>query len=79
MVLEHLHAAIEGIHNEDPIVVFDKQSCRQLEPAEQQCLRRVHSTGRPQALRQGAWAVQGWPVHGADWKREILRSVRDAD
>jgi Zn-dependent peptidase ImmA (M78 family) len=52
---------------------------RRLEPAEQQCQRRIHTSGRPQSLRQGDWAVQGWPVHRADWKREILRSVRDGD
>ena len=36
-------------------------------------------TGKPQSLRRGEWSVQGWPVHRADWKREILRSVRDGD
>jgi Zn-dependent peptidase ImmA (M78 family) len=50
---------------------------RRLEPAEVECQRYVHEHSRPHVVRQGAWTVQGWPVHQADWKREILRSVVD--
>ena len=48
---------------------------RRLEPAEQQCQRYVNHFSRPRVVRDGGWTVQGWPVHQADWKREILRSV----
>jgi Zn-dependent peptidase ImmA (M78 family) len=51
---------------------------RQLAPAEQECQRYVHYYSRPHAVRGEGWTVQGWPVHAADWKREILRSVADA-
>ena len=34
---------------------------------------------RPKVVREGGWTVQGWPVHQADWKREILRSVVEMD
>lgn len=47
---------------------------RQLAPAEQECMRRVHETGRSRLVRGSGWTVQGWPVHQSDWKREILRS-----
>jgi Zn-dependent peptidase ImmA (M78 family) len=48
---------------------------RQLEPAERECQRYVNERGKPHVVRKGAWIAQGWPVHGTDWKREILRSV----
>jgi Zn-dependent peptidase ImmA (M78 family) len=48
---------------------------KRLEPVEQQCQCRVHKHSRPLVVRDGGWTVQGWPVHQADWKREILRSV----
>jgi Zn-dependent peptidase ImmA (M78 family) len=48
---------------------------RRLEPAEEQCQRYVHHFSRPKLVQEGGWTVQGWPVHQADWKREILRSV----
>jgi Zn-dependent peptidase ImmA (M78 family) len=48
---------------------------RRLEPAEQECQRYVHHYSRPKRVQQAGWTVQGWPVHQADWKREILRSV----
>ena len=48
---------------------------RQLAAAEEECRRGVNSQGRPQVVRRDNWTVQGWPVHQADWKREILRSV----
>src|SRR2546421_557072 len=52
---------------------------RRLEPAEQQCQRYVNHYSRPRVVREGRWTVQGWPVHQSDWKREILRTVVDAD
>jgi hypothetical protein len=30
-------------------------------------------------IRQSNWTVYGWPVHQPDWKREILRSIVDAE
>jgi len=50
---------------------------RRLEPAEQECQRYVNHYSRQRVIREGGWTVQGWPVHQADWKREILRSVVD--
>jgi Zn-dependent peptidase ImmA (M78 family) len=52
---------------------------RHLEPAEEECQRYVHYYSRPKVIQKGQWTVQGWPVHQPDWKREILRSVVDAD
>ncbi len=52
---------------------------RQLEPVEQECQRAVHGRGRPCVVRDNGWTVQGWPVHQADWKREVLRSVVEPD
>jgi predicted transcriptional regulator len=48
---------------------------RELAPAERECQRLVHDEGRPHVVRAGGWAVQGWPVHQRDWRREVLRSV----
>lgn len=50
---------------------------RELVPIEEKCWKRVTTTGEAQQMRDGAWTVQGWPVQELDWKREILRSVRD--
>jgi hypothetical protein len=50
---------------------------RRLTPVEERCQRHVHSSSRPQVVRENGWTVQGWPVHQQDWKREILRSVVD--
>jgi Zn-dependent peptidase ImmA (M78 family) len=52
---------------------------RQLEPAEQACQHYVNHYSRPHVTRENGWTVQGWPVHKTDWKREILRSVIDAE
>jgi Zn-dependent peptidase ImmA (M78 family) len=52
---------------------------RELTPAEQACQQYVHHHSRARVVRQDGWTVQGWPVHQADWKREILRSVVEAD
>jgi Zn-dependent peptidase ImmA (M78 family) len=50
---------------------------RRLELAEEECQRYVHHYSRPRMVRKESWTVQGWPVHQADWKREILRSVTE--
>ncbi len=52
---------------------------RRLEPAEVKCASHVHRQDLPHRVQENGWTVQGWPVHQADWKREILRSVVDAD
>jgi Zn-dependent peptidase ImmA (M78 family) len=52
---------------------------RRLEPAEEECQRYVNHFSRPKVVRQAGWTVYGWPVHQADWKREILRSVVEMD
>lgn len=52
---------------------------RELAPAEAKCQRVVHLHGQAHRQIAGGWTVQGWPVHTQDWKREILRSVVDAD
>jgi Zn-dependent peptidase ImmA (M78 family) len=52
---------------------------RELAPAEEKCQRHIHLHGKPHQLSEGGWSVRGWPVHTADWKREILRSVVDLD
>jgi hypothetical protein len=50
---------------------------RALSEPERTCQGYVHHYSRPHALSAGGWSVQGWPIHAADWKREILRSVVD--
>lgn len=50
---------------------------KELEPPERKCQQYVNRYSRPTVVREDGWAVQGWPVHSSDWKREILRSVRD--
>jgi len=50
-----------------------------LEPVELKCQRYMSQHGRPAVQREGGWTVHGWPVHQAGWKREILRSVVDAE
>jgi Zn-dependent peptidase ImmA (M78 family) len=41
--------------------------------AEWNCWRLAHEKNRPHAENDGLNSIQGWPVHEADWKREILR------
>jgi hypothetical protein len=41
--------------------------------AETACQSAVHVRGCPSHARQGPSTIQGWPIHEADWKREILR------
>lgn len=52
---------------------------RRLEPAEAACQRYVNYYSRPRVVQENGWTVYGWPVHQADWKREILRSVVEED
>src|SRR4051812_14829722 len=47
---------------------------RELSAPEKRCLQAVHRYSRPHEVNEGGWRVQGWPVHQADWKREVLRS-----
>jgi Zn-dependent peptidase ImmA (M78 family) len=48
---------------------------KKLEPAEEKCQRYVHHHGKAKRVQENGWTVYGWPVHQAEWKREILRSV----
>lgn len=48
---------------------------RQAHPVEMQCQRYVNEYSRARRTQGEGWSVQGWPVHQADWKREILRST----
>ncbi len=52
---------------------------KELSDPEKLCQRYVSQYSRPNLVREQGWTVQGWPVHQADWKREILRSVVDED
>ena len=52
---------------------------KQLQPVEQECQRYVQHFSRPRTLCKDGWTVQGWPIHQADWKREILRSVVESE
>jgi Zn-dependent peptidase ImmA (M78 family) len=50
---------------------------KKLEPPEERCRILVNKHGKPHTVRAAGWTVRGWPVHQADWKREILRSLVD--
>lgn len=52
---------------------------RGLVAVEKECQQYVNHYSRPRHLRGGGWTVQGWPVHQADWKREVLRSLVEDD
>ncbi len=52
---------------------------KELSEPEKECQRYVSRYSRPTVLRDQGWTVQGWPIHQADWKREILRSVVDEE
>lgn len=52
---------------------------KELTPPEQKCQQYVNYHSRPRRVQENGWTVQGWPVHQADWKREILRSVVEQD
>jgi Zn-dependent peptidase ImmA (M78 family) len=55
------------------------QITHEIFPPETKCQQIVNRRGRPRILRADGITVEGWPVHTADWKREILRSVIDED
>jgi hypothetical protein len=48
---------------------------RNLTPVEKECQQFVHRYSRPKLMQREGWTVQGWPVHMAATKREVLRSV----
>lgn len=48
---------------------------RRLEPPELECQEYVNYYSRAHMVCRDGWTVRGWPVHQADWKREVLRSV----
>lgn len=50
---------------------------KELHEVEQECQKYVHHFSRPRTVCRDGWTVQCWPLHQADWKREILRSVVD--
>jgi Zn-dependent peptidase ImmA (M78 family) len=50
---------------------------KELTPVEKECWQWVHDHSKPKLTRQDEWTVHAWPVHELEWKREILRSVRD--
>lgn len=52
---------------------------KQLSATERECQQYVNYYSRPRLIQENGWTVQGWPVHQADWKREILRSVVEHD
>lgn len=52
---------------------------KELSPPERRCQEYVHYHSRPRRVQENSWTVHGWPVHQADWKREILRSVVEQD
>jgi hypothetical protein len=52
---------------------------RELLPPEKECQRYVHHYSRPRVVVGGGWTVQGWPLHRADWKREILRTAGEPE
>ena len=52
---------------------------KMLTPPEAECQRYVNHYSRARTVQQDGWTVQGWPVHQADWKREILRSIVGED
>jgi Zn-dependent peptidase ImmA (M78 family) len=50
---------------------------RQMLAPELECQKYVNYYSRPRVVAAPDCTVSGWPVHQADWKREILRSVLD--
>jgi hypothetical protein len=52
---------------------------RELTPPELKCQQYVNRFSRARRVQEDGWTVHGWPVHQADWKREILRSVVELD
>ncbi|HEV3083086.1 MAG TPA: ImmA/IrrE family metallo-endopeptidase [Gemmataceae bacterium] len=52
---------------------------KRLDAPEKKCQEYVHYYSRPHRVQEDGWTVHGWPIHQADWKREILRSVVEVD
>lgn len=46
-------------------------------PIEIDAQRVVHRDSRPTELSTGPYRAQAWPIHEADWKREIIRTTVD--
>ena len=44
---------------------------------ELRCQRTVHERNRPWQCYRGDNVVTGWPIHEADWRREIIRAEVD--
>lgn len=44
---------------------------------EMQCWHNVHCGKHPRQAQVGPRLIQGWPIHEAGWKREILRTELD--
>ncbi len=41
---------------------------------EQRCQRMAHEVNEPQTWRGESHSVRAWPIHEANWRREILRA-----
>jgi IrrE N-terminal-like domain len=50
---------------------------RRLAAPELECQEYVNYYSRAHRVCRDGWTVWAWPVHQADWKREVLRSVVD--
>lgn len=42
-------------------------------PAERRCRQAAHFSGHAQSSACGPCTVRAWPIHEAEWKRELLR------
>ncbi len=42
---------------------------------EKECLEYVNRFSRARQMSSGAMTVWGWPIHRADWKKELLRTL----
>lgn len=47
---------------------------RGMHPAEEEALRYAQEYSRYREVSRGGWQVRCWPVHGLDWKREVILS-----
>lgn len=43
-----------------------------LTPAERECWETVRESGFPRRIERDSLAIDVWPIHEADWKREIV-------
>ena len=46
---------------------------------ERDCWQTAHTSGQPSACNTSSLLVRGWPIHEAEWKREILRTEPTED